>query len=551
MPGELIHRKALLEQILKPSAHVRFSPHTVGDGRALYQEATRKGFEGIVAKHQASPYIQKRSDHWLKIKVVKHQDVVIAGYTQPQGNRQHFGALVMGVYKEGKLDYAGHVGGGFSQDQLRSLHGRLQRLRVRSSPFDSSPPIPESVQWVKPVLVCQVKFAEWTKDMRLRQPIFLGMRDDKEPDQCTPESPQPTSKQVEAVETGLPLRSGQSFASASAVKVATHKRWSSGSGEAAVRRKTPAVHQTLPSGQLTGNLTLAIGKDRVELTNLDKSLWPHEGITKGQLIQYYFNVSSALIPYLRHRPLILQRYPEGINKGSFYQHDIDDVPSFVKVFSTRAEDGHRIDYAVCNNLATLLYLVNLGTIAQNPWNSRVQNPDRPDWLVFDLDSTEQTLSRACEVALRLRKFLQELRLESYAKTSGSAGLHVYVPIRPVYTFERVAALARWIALRTASADPRRATVQRRVRSRPAGRVYLDYLQNAHGKSVVAPYSVRAKAGATVSTPLTWTEVERCPAVEDFTIGNVVERLERRGDPFKAVLTTKQSLKYALEQTGVD
>jgi bifunctional non-homologous end joining protein LigD len=275
--------------------------------------------------------------------------------------------------------------------------------------------------------------------------------------------------------------------------------------------------------------------------------WPTEGYRKGDLLRYYFTVAPTLLPYLQGRPLILKRHPNGITGQSFYQHDVDTVPDFVNTFSTPAESGKVVDYAVCNNLATLLYLVNLGTIAQNPWHSRVQSIDRPEWIVFDLDPHEVEFAAVQELALGLKDLLDRLGLASYPKTSGASGMHVYVPIASLYRYGQVAQFAEVVARHVVEKYPQLGTLERSLKKRKGGRIYFDHLQNARGKSVVAPYSVRAQPWATVSTPLTWAEVGHPLNPFEFTLATLPQRLTQRGDLFAPVLAQKQDLSAAIEK----
>ena len=308
-----------------------------------------------------------------------------------------------------------------------------------------------------------------------------------------------------------------------------------------------SLPHALRAQNLQGNLTLKVEGHTVTLTHLERVYWPTERYRKGDLLRYYFTVAPTLLPYLQGRPLILKRHPNGITGQSFYQHDVDAVPDFVDTFSTRAESGKVVDYAVCNNLATLLYLVNLGTIAQNPWHSRVQSIDCPDWIVFDLDPHEVEFAAVRELALGLKDLLEGLGLASYPKTSGASGMHIYVPIASHYSYEQVAQFAEVVARRVVEKYPQLGTLERSLKKRRGGRIYLDHLQNARGKSVVVPYSVRAQPGATVSTPLTWAEVEHPLSPGEFTLATLSQRLTQRGDLFAPVLAQKQDLRAAIEK----
>jgi bifunctional non-homologous end joining protein LigD len=308
-----------------------------------------------------------------------------------------------------------------------------------------------------------------------------------------------------------------------------------------------AASRALQSKELSGDIHIKAGKDAVALTNLDRIYWPEDGYTKGDLVRYYFEIAKYILPYLKDRPLILKRYPNGISKSSFHQHDADDAPEFVRTVNLRVEEGHTVDYLICDTLTTLLYVTNLGAIERHPWHSRVRNLDHPDWCVFDLDPGEGVeFAAICELALHLKTILGRAEfgsLQCFAKTSGSRGLHVYVPLKPTHSYEQVADFAERVALVVADEFPALATVERALGKRPRGRIYVDHLQNARGKSVVAPYSVRPRPGATVSAPLDWAEVKRgklTPA--DFTIENMRKRIEKKSDLFQPVRKLRQRLK---------
>ena len=299
---------------------------------------------------------------------------------------------------------------------------------------------------------------------------------------------------------------------------------------------------------LSGEVAVKVGRRIVSLTNLDKVYWPDEGYTKGDLIKYYFEVAEHILPYLKDRPLIMKRYPNGINSSFFHQHDVNEAPDYVRTATLDVEEGHKVDYIVGGDTATLLYMANLGAIERHPWHSRVRNIDRPDWFVFDLDPQGVEWSDICDVALSCKEILDGLGLDSYAKTSGSRGIHVYVPVRPVYSYEQIAEFAERVATLIELENKEVATLERSLKKRQKARIYLDHMQNARGKSVVAPYSVRPKPGATVSAPVEWSEVKRKQVkIEDFTIKSMLERLKRRGDVFKPVLSNRQSLERAIKK----
>ena len=315
-------------------------------------------------------------------------------------------------------------------------------------------------------------------------------------------------------------------------------------------KATPAA-RFFEQKELTGDADVKVGRAVVHLTSLDRLYWPDDGITKGDLVRYYYEVSEVMLPYLKDRPLIMKRYPAGIEGESFHQHDVNDAPAYVRTVSLEVEDGggHEVDYIVGGNLPTQLYMANLGAIERHPWHSRVRRLDRPDWLVFDLDPGQGVrFETICELAVAVREVLGRVGLEGYPKTSGSRGIHVYVPVKPVHTYDEAAEVAARVASVVAAENAGVATVERSLKKRQAGQVYVDHMQNARGKSVAAAYSVRPRAGASVSAPLTWAEVERGKITpQSFTIGNVLRRVEQKGDLFEPVLKKKQSLRGISER----
>lgn len=338
-----------------------------------------------------------------------------------------------------------------------------------------------------------------------------------------------------------------------AAKKGTHEKVKKQDARAKdVSGKVVSASSAFKAKKLSGDIFVKVGKDALALTNLDKVYWPDEGYTKGDLIKYYYGVSKYILPYLKDRPLIMKRYPAGIKGHFFHQHDVDEAPRFVRTVALEAEeDRHVVDYVVGDNLQTLLYMANLGAIERHPWHSRTRNLERPDWFVFDLDPGEGVeFTTICEVALQVRDVLDGLGLKSYPKTSGSRGIHVYVPVKPVYDYETIAAFAERVAERVAEENPQAATTERSLRKRKRGQIYMDHMQNARGKSVVAPYSVRPKDGASVSAPLEWKEIERCGFTpRDFTIKNILRRIEKKGDLFKPVLSSRQRLETAIEMAS--
>jgi bifunctional non-homologous end joining protein LigD len=317
--------------------------------------------------------------------------------------------------------------------------------------------------------------------------------------------------------------------------------------------KSVPAGRAFKTAELTGDIGVKVGAETVALSNLDKVYWPEDGYTKGDLVRYYYEVSKYILPHLKDRPLIMKRYPNGIGGKFFHQHDVNEAPDFVRTVSLEVEDGggHTVDYIVGDNLPTLLYMANLGAIERHPWHSRTSDLDHPDWLVFDLDPGEGVAySTICELAMTVKDVLERIGMKGYPKTSGSRGLHVYVPIKPAHDYGEVAAFAERVATLVANERPEMATVERSLKKRKKGQIYVDHMQNARGKSVVSPYSVRPRAGATVSAPLEWHEVAGGKITpQDFTIKNMAKRLANKGDLFKPVLHGKQSLSDAMERAN--
>ncbi|HKS27488.1 MAG TPA: non-homologous end-joining DNA ligase [Pyrinomonadaceae bacterium] len=309
--------------------------------------------------------------------------------------------------------------------------------------------------------------------------------------------------------------------------------------------KAVSARSAFASKSLSGDVAVKIGRDVLQLTNLDKVFWPDEGYTKGDLIRYYYEVSKYILPYLKDRPLIMKRYPNGIKGSFFHQHDVNEAPDYVRTEEIDVEEGHKVDYIIGDNAQTLLYMANLGAIERHPWHSRTKDLSHPDWFVFDLDPSNVEFEEICDVAIKTREILERLELESFVKTSGSRGIHVYVPLKPVHSYEEVAEFAERVARLVVEASPEVATIERSLKKRRRRAIYVDHMQNARGKSVVAPYSVRPRPGATVSAPLEWKEVEaKKIRIEDFTIRNMLRRIERKGELFKPVLKSRQTLAKA-------
>ncbi|HYL78853.1 MAG TPA: DNA ligase D [Bryobacteraceae bacterium] len=513
----LEERKRLLAEILTPAEHIRLSDHFVANGDAMLEAARAHGLEGILAKRRASKYEGRRNHDWLKIKVNWRQEFVIGGFTH--GERDYFSSLVLGLYERGKLVHTGQVGTGFNEKSLREIYSRLEPLIVKKSPFAGAVKALRDVTWVKPDLVAEIKFLEFTPDGLLRAPVFIALRTDKDPKECVRELPE---SEEEAVAPSEP-------ASAGLVK-----------REPLIPAKSPA------------EMLVTIGGRRLKLTNLNKIVYPGEGVAKRDVINYYDAIADLIIPHLRDRPLSLKRYPNGIASDFFFQKDAEDkVPEWVRlepIFSEHNQD--KIHYIICNDRATLVYLANLACIDQNPWMSRMGSLENPDFALIDLDPTEGCpYAQIVEAAQIVKRKLDALGLAGYPKTTGGDGMHIYIPLEPVYTFEQVRSFAEILSILTIREKPDLFTTPRTVSQRKKGKVYFDYLQISSAKTIAAPYVLRAHPGAPVSTPLGWPEVKQGLEPGQFHIHNALDRFERVGDLFQPALTNKQKLETALERVS--
>ena len=514
----LEQRKALLKESLEPSDQIRYSDHFIANGDAMLEAARQNGLEGILAKRRDSKYEGRRSHSWLKIKATSQQEFVIGGFTH--GERDYFSSLVLGLYKAGKLTHAGQVGTGFNDKSLKDLYTRLQPLITDKNPFSGAVKMPREVTWVKPELVCEIKYLEFTPDGLLRAPVFIGLRTDKQPKDVVRETPEPAAQaEREAIAEQAPARKAEGM----------------------------LIPKTSPN-----ELMLEIDGRSLKFTNLNKVFYPGEGVTKRDLINYYDAVAHLILPHLRDRPLSLKRYPNGINEPFFFQKNAEQkFAEWIRLEPIYSEhtDGDT-HYVICNDRATLLYLANLACIDHNPWMSRVGSLENPDFALIDLDPTEGCpYDQIVEAARIVQKKLEAIGMAGYPKTTGGDGMHIYIPLEPVYSYEQVRSFAEILSLLVIAEDPNLFTTPRAVSKRKKGKVYFDYLQISSSKTIAAPYVLRAYPGAPVSTPLAWSEVKKGLKPTDFNIHNAVRRFERVGDLFEPVLTKKQKLEHALEKLG--
>lgn len=525
-------RKALLKQLVPSSGPVQYLDHIEGQGEAFFTQVERMGLEGIIAKKADSKYVGGRKATWLKIRAERTDDFTVVGFTAPKGSREGFGALHLAHCVGGQLVYAGRAGSGFTQQELLAVRDRLL-ARKRDNP-PCLPPVSESgsaaetgeagaggygmtlveftsTTWVEPELVAEVRFTEWTDEGVLRHPVFVRFREDKTPEDC--------AEQSRVTGQG----SGEEGATVTDVT-------------ADARPSTPDPEPSAPVRQL-------------QFSNLKKVFWPDEGYTKGDLIEYYRQVSPWLLPYLKDRPLVLTRFPDGINGKSFYQKDAPDfIPDWIRTVRVWSEDTQReIDFFVCDNVETLLYVANLGTIPLHLWASRVGSLERPDWCVLDLDPKGASFADVIEIAQSLHRRLEAIELPHFVKTTGKTGLHILIPLGAQLTYEQSRGFGELLARLTVAELPRIATIMRAV-DRRGGKVYVDYLQNIQGQTIVAPYSVRPLPGATVSAPLEWKEVNGKLDPQQFTIRTMLARLEKwPNDPMPRVLTLAPNIAEVIER----
>lgn len=501
----LIDRKKLLKKIIPKSNILKYSEHVLATGVSFFAAAKSNDLEGIMAKKINSEYhAGARTGEWLKIKHHKSEEVIIVGFTEPSGARNYFGALVLAVKNETGLTYAGHTGGGFTDEMLKETFKKLKPLITEKSPFKEKVKTNTPVTWVKPKYVCEIKFTEWTSDGKMRHPIFLRMREDKTPKDITM-----------AKTTIIPKKA-----------VAAIDENTANDGE------------------------LVIGKARIKLTNTNKIYFPDDKVTKGMVIDYYQQVSEYILPYLKDRPESLKRNPNGIDdKGFFHKDAGEDAPAFVKRLKIFSESANKdIDYIICNDKATLAYLNNLGCIEINPWNSTTKSLDKPDYMIIDIDPSEKNdFEQVITTANAFKALLDIAGAPCFCKTSGATGLHIYVPMGKKYLYEQVKDFAHFLCMLVNDKLPDFTTTERNLSKRGNEHIYLDFLQNRRGQTIACAYSLRPKVGATVSTPLLWKEVKKGLHPSAFTINNTIKRIEKLGDIFKGIFGEGVDIKKCLDK----
>jgi len=512
----LLDRKACLARALPPAGVVQAGDHVDEHGEAFFEAANEMGLEGIIAKRADSPYTGRRSTDWIKLKCQRRQEFVIGGYTDPKGGGRHFGALHVGVYLDGALRHVTRVGSGFDDAMQDQLWRQLQPLARKDSPFGDTGPNTRADHWVEPKLVCEVRFTEWTSDGGLRHPIFMGMRVDRKPEDV----------RREGERTG----DGDSPVAADAEVAANDDVRGDGAGGGGV----PGASGGVAGGR--GGAAADAEARIVRLSNLKKVFWPEEGYTKGDLVAYYDAVAPLMLPYLADRPAVLTRYPDGIKGKSFFQKDAPVfVPDWIRTESVYSKDSDRdIKFFVIDDAETLRYVANMGTIPIHMWSARAGSLEKPDWLVIDFDPKGAPFAHVVESARALHDLLEELDLPSYPKTSGATGLHVMIPLGRNYTHEECKTFARLLATLVQHAKPDITTLARPLHAR-GGKVYVDWGQNGHGITIVAPYSLRPVPGASASCPLKWSEVNGKLDPANYNLRTLPKRFEKMDDPLAGVL----------------
>lgn len=504
---ELLQRKKILKALLPKLDNIVYSEHTTGKGITALKKAKERGSEGLIAKKASSHYvINKRSPEWLKIKVTNEQEMVIGGFTEPQGTRKGFGALLLGYYDNNKLIYSGKVGTGFNDTLLNELHTKLEKIERKTCPFTEEPE-EKTAHWVTPSLVAQIKYSEWTESGSLRHPVFIALRNDKNAREVTREAKKNLTPDV---------------------KTTNAEKYS--------------------DSQKNNSKKMKEIDDKVEITNPDKIFWPKEKITKREVIDYYNQMAEYILPFIIDRPQSLRRNPNGIKDQGFFQKDVAGaVPDWIKTRKLKSKStGETIEYLICQDRETLLFLANWGCIEINPWSSRLGSLNNPDYIIFDLDPNEASINDLVITAKKVKEILDSLGITGYLKTSGGKGLHIFIPVKPKYTYSQTRDFSHIISQHVNQALPDITSLERSP-SKRKGKVYLDFLQNGKGKTMACAYSLRPRDGATVSTPLEWEELNKNLDLKSFNIKTTIARIKEKGDLWSDFFSNAIDLKSILNK----
>ena len=490
----LIDRKSLIPELLEGLDSVLYCEHLEGMGKAFYERAIENGLEGVIAKKKDSCYYPGyRTKDWLKIKAVADTDAFICGYTESESPARPFGSLILGQLRENELNYIGNCGSGFSAKTQEALFGQFQELVQDENPFPQKINLKgRKAIWMRPELLCTIQYSEWTENGLLRHPVFKALR------------------------TEIMKKNNQ--------KPKNQKKSSDSSSN------------------------LEIDGINVPVTNLEKVYWPDANLTKYDLLDYYIKMADYLVPYLKDRPESLHRHPNGINEDSFFQKDTEYLPEWIETYKLWSKSSNRdIDYLLCQNPATLIYMANLGCIEINPWNSRIQSLDRPDYTVIDIDpSDSNTFQQVLETARVAGTILNEAEIRFCCKTTGKSGLHIYLPLNGEYTYDEARTFTQLICTLINEELPDLTSMERNLKKR-GKKIYLDYLQNRRGQTLASVYSARPVKGATVSTPVSWKEIQNGFKKEEFTIKTVPDRIAEIGDIFSSVLDEAVDIEKSLDK----
>jgi bifunctional non-homologous end joining protein LigD len=566
----LEQRKKVLKQILRPNDHIRYSEHEIEKGKELYEAARQQSLEGIIGKKRDSAYMGQRTSLWLKFKIVNELDAVICGWTAPRRSRDFFGALVLGLYDGSQLEFIGSVGTGFDYAKQKEIYEQLQKLRQAKSVFSDVPKLREKIEWVKPELVARVKYGNWTDGGRLRAPVFLAMRTDVSPTECTTQAPRPSedrgqenlvdgadgpaeSETPRELPTKLSAephskRGEQSAKSPAVTNAPRYEKLTASPAKPGETVLTTGIEKEIRKGT-SENLNAEIDRHVLRLTHLNKIYFPESGIRKRDLLAYYFRVGHLMLPFLKDRPMVLRRYPNGIREKAFFQKEApESVPDWIERATVHSEErGGDMPYLMANNLASLIYLTNLGCIDHNPWSSRSESQDLPDYVFFDLDPTPGTpFATVLKIARTIYAILHSIKLSCFLKTSGASGFHIFVPLKTQYTYAQTRGFAELVGRIADNELPGLITFERTVHKRPRGKVLMDALQNARGKPLATVYSARAYPGAPVSTPVTPAELKTEFTADRWNLNNVEQRIKKVGNLWGDFWDQRQSLSEALE-----